>query len=198
MGKRKEVITKSEMVAIQNSVTNEMEFAKVSIRVEKDIPKYKNEPFTILFQVANSLLIGDMPFIDCKVVLYLMASSQYGNVIDRTIKEMADEMKIKDSNYVQKSLKRLEEQKIVLRSKHPHDSRRYVYMLNPKQSWKGSVKDRLKSISSFDQSQLMLFPVDGNEPVEMPIETKSKKNNKKIGLPLNYNFLDEKSEQMGE
>lgn len=180
MATRKDVVTKSEMVAIQNAVTNEMEFAKVSVRIEKDVPKYKNEPFTILFQVANSLLIGDMPYIDCKVVLYLMAISQYGNVIDRTIKEMAEEMKIKDSNYVQKSLKRLTELKIVLSSKHPQDSRRHVYMLNPKQSWKGSVKDRLKSISSLDPKQLILFP-EGEPEVE----------NKKIGLPNNYDFLQE-------
>lgn len=180
MAKRKEIMTKSEMISFQNMVTNEMETAKVSIRVEKDIPRYKNEPFTILFQVANSLLIGDMPLIDCKVLLYMMSISQYGNIIDRTIKEMAEEMKVKDSNYVQKALKRLTEANIVIAHKHPQDNRRFVYMINPKQSWKGNVKDRAKTISFFNPNQL-----------KMPFEEVNENLKLKQSLPNNYDFLKE-------
>lgn len=186
MTKRKEVISRSEMVAIQNTITQEMEFAKVSVIVEKDVPKYKNEPFTILFQIANSLIIGDMPLIDCKLVLYLMANSQYGNIIDKTLKEMASDLKFKDSNYIQKSLKRLEDLKIVLRSKHPSDNRRFVYMLNPKQSWKGSVKDRVKSLSSLDKNQLILFPENNDDAQAV--------SNQKQALPNNFNFLNQVTE----
>jgi predicted transcriptional regulator len=180
MAKRKEIMNKSEMVALHNSITNEMEFAKVSVRVEKDMPKYKNEPFVILFQVANSLLIGDMQLIDCKVVLYMMSKSQYGNVIDRTIKEMAEEMKVKDSNYVQKSLKRLVEMKIVLARKHPSDNRRFIYMLNPKQSWKGTVKDRQKTMGFFNPKQL-----------QMPFDEEPKEQSIKQSLPNNFDFFNE-------
>lgn len=181
MAKRKEVITKSEMVAIQNSVTNEMEFAKVSIRVEKDMPKYKNEAFTIVFQAVNSLLVKEMSLVDCKVLLYLISRVQYGNLIDRTIKEIAEDLGYKDSQWIQKSLKSLEKTKVILKSQHPQDKRRYVYMLNPKQSWKGTVKDRQKTISLLNPDQLQMN-FDNN--VEL-------KESKHQALPNNFDFLTE-------
>lgn len=178
MALRKNILEKSEMVAIQNAVTNEMEFAKVSIRVEKDLPKYKNEPFTIVFQAVNSLLVKDMPLADCKVLLYLISQVQYGNVIDRTIKEIAEDLGYKDAQWIQKSLKRLEISKVVFKSIHPHDKRRSVYMLNPKQSWKGTVKDRKKTISFFNPNQLNMF-----QEIE---EIKSVPGRQ--ALPMNFDF----------
>lgn len=185
MAKRKEILNKSEMVALHSSITNEIEYAKVSVRVEKDMPKYKNEPFTIVFQAINSLLVKNMPLADCKVLLYLISRVQYGNVIDRTIKEIAEDLDYKDSNWVQKSLKRLEDQKVVLKSPHPKDKRRFVYMLNPKQSWKGTVKDRQKTISFFNPKQLTIFPEMEEKEVQPA----------KQSLPDNFAFLDAKTNE---
>jgi predicted transcriptional regulator len=180
MGKRKEVISKSEMVATVNAVTQELETRKVTMIVEKDVPKYKNEPFTIVFQVVNSLLLKDMPLADCKVLLYLISNVQYGNLIDRTIKEIAEDLEYKDPQWVQKSLKRLEDKKVILKSKHPHDKRRYVYMLNPKHSWKGSVKERQKTIGFYNPKQL-----------QMPFEQENVNGfNNKQALPNNVDFLN--------
>ena len=176
---RKEVITQTEMVATVNAVTQELETRKVTMIVEKDVPKYKNEPFTIVFQAVNSLLVKDMPLADCKVLLYLISKVQYGNIIDRTIKEIAEDLGYKDAQWVQKSLKRLEDKKVILKSKHPQDKRRFVYMLNPKHSWKGKVKDRIKTMSLFNPSQLSFF-------FEKEEEIKPSKQS----LPNNTNFLD--------
>jgi hypothetical protein len=185
MGKRKEIITQTEMVATINAVTEELETRKVTMIVQKDVPKYKNEPFTIVFQAVNSLLVKDMPLADCKVLLYLISKVQYGNIIDRTIKEIAEDLGYKDSNWVQKSLKRMEEQKIILKSTHPHDKRRFVYMLNPKHSWKGTVKDRQKTIGFFNPKQL-----------EMPFEKLADEEKERIynapkkqSIPNNTDFL---------
>ena len=180
MGKRKEVISQTEMVATVNAVTQELETRKVTMIVEKDVPKYKNEPFTIVFQAVNSLLVKDMPLADCKVLLYLISKVQYGNIIDRTIKEIAEDLNYKDAQWVQKSLKRMEEQKIILKSAHPHDKRRFVYMLNPKHSWKGTVKDRQKTIGFYNQNQLqMSFEKE---------QTETKANRQ--SLPNNTDFLN--------
>ena len=176
---RKEVITQTEMVATVNAVTQELETRKVTMIVEKDVPKYKNEPFTIVFQAVNSLLVKDMPLADCKVLLYLISKVQYLNIIDRTIKEIAEDLGYKDAQWVQKSLKRLEDKKVILKSKHPHDKRRFVYMLNPKHSWKGKVKDRNKTIGFFNPSQLSF----GFEKEE---EFKSSKQS----LPNNTDFIN--------
>ena len=182
MAKRKEIITKSQMITIQNAVTNDMEFAKVSIRVEKDLPKYKNQPFTIVFQrVLKELILRGMPVGDCRVLLYLMSIVEYGNIIDRTIKEIAEDLGYKDSNWVQKSLKRIEDTKIILKSKHPTDNRRFVYMLNPKQSWKGSVAERTRTIGNFNPSQLQMPFTEQN--VIRSIITKQR-------LPKDTDFLD--------
>jgi DNA-binding transcriptional regulator GbsR (MarR family) len=111
--------------------------------------------------------------------LYLISKVQYGNIIDRTIKEIAEDLGYKDSNWVQKSLKRLEEQKVILKSPHPHDKRRYVYMLNPKHSWKGTVKDRQKTIGFYNPKQL-----------EMPFEKDAAEDKpKRQSLPNNTEFL---------
>jgi len=165
MGRKKEeIISQSEMIATVNAVTQELETRKVTIHVQKDVPKYKM-PFTIVFQVANSILVKDMPLADCKVLLYLISVVQYGNIIDRTIKEIADDLGYKDSNWIQKSLKRLEVQKVVLKSKHPTDKRRFVYMLNPNQSWKGTVKDRQKTMGYFNANQLSFDFEEAERPI---------------------------------
>jgi predicted transcriptional regulator len=180
MRKRNEIITKTEMVATVNAVTKELETRKVTMIVEKDVPKFKNEPFTIVFQAVNSLLVRDMPLADCKVLLYLISKVQYGNIIDRTIKEIAEDLGYKDIQWIQKSIKRLEDRNVILKSKHPYDKRRYVYMINPKHSWKGTVKDRNKTIGFFNPQQIEIN-------FEHP-ETEIKPT--KRGLPINTDFLN--------
>jgi hypothetical protein len=74
----------------------------------------------------------------------------------------------------------MEEQKILLKSAHPHDKRRFVYMLNPKHSWKGTVKDRQKTIGFYNPQQLQMLFDPGDQ------------NGSKIkqGLPNNVDFLN--------
>lgn len=187
--KTKQIVSKSEMMAIKNAITGEMETAKVTVTIAKDVPKYKGEPFTMLFQVVNLFLVKEMPPADCKVLLYLVSMVKYGNIIDRTIKEIAEDLGYKDSQWIQKSLKNLQEKKIILTSKHPQDKRRLVYMINPLHSWKGTVKDRVKTLSFYDTKQLSIFDKDSdNEVLELPVEKIKKQ---KQALPSNYDFLSE-------
>ena len=166
-------VSKSEMVAITNAVTGEMETAKVTIHVQRDILKYK-ESFTILFQSATLAQVKEIKPITAKLLLYLNSISLFSNIVDRTTDEIATELGYK-RNQVQKGLKQLSDFNIILKTKHP-DGRRNLLMINPHQSWKGKPVERAKTLSRLgDLAQLSLF------------EERPKK-----GLIENTNFLNEK------
>lgn len=153
-------LKKSEMVAITDSVTGVMEMAKVTIHVQRDIPKYK-DPFTILFQAATLAQVKDIKPITAKLLLYLNAISLYSNIIDRTVNEMAEELGYK-KRQIQVGLEELYNFNILIKTNHPSDGRRNLLMLNPHQSWKGKPIERAKAMASLtSDQQLKLF----DEPV---------------------------------
>lgn len=155
LSKKKAIISKSEMIAVQNAITGEMETAKVTIHVQRDIPKYK-DAFTILFQSSTLAICREIKPITAKLLMYLNSTSQYSNIIDRTVQEIADELNYK-RNQVQKGLKQLLELNIIIKSQHPTDRRKHILMLNPYQSWKGKPVERAKAIARLaDKAQLQL------------------------------------------
>ena len=147
------------MVAIRDGITGELETAKVTVIVQKDIPKYSDK-FTILFQAVNLNLIKRMKPITTKLLFYFCAIVQYENKIDRTITEMME-----DLNYSRPSisiaLKELEEMNIVYREAYSDDKRRFIFRLNPLQSWKGKPAERIKAMQKLNPTQLLL-PFDEN------------------------------------
>lgn len=157
--RKKEVISKSEMMVIRDAVTNEMTTAKVTMIVAKDTPKYaKNETFTILFQ-ASTLAIGrDITPSASKLLLNLCGFVQYGNIIGKTVDELAEHLKY-SRRQIERALKELVDLKVLLKQQHPVDKRATQYFINAYQSWKGNVKDRKKYIASIDPNQLRLFHV---------------------------------------
>ena len=154
------VISKQETMLISNAITGEMEAAnvKVNVYVERDVPKLKGEPFTMLFQKLGIVTAKKIRPVTAKLLLYLCASVDYGNVINKGPEQIAEELGYSRRN-IERALKELEELKVIIKDKTAVDKRMNIIYLNPYQSWKGKVIDRRKQIASYtDPAQLEMFP----------------------------------------
>lgn len=148
------------MVAIQNAITGELETAKVSVYVTRDVPKYK-DAFTILFQGVNRAMVKKMTPASRGVLLFLCTISQYGNVIDHSAAEIAEELGY-GTRMIELALKELTELKVIIKAPNPSDKRKQLIVLNPYQSWKGKPAARTKAIAdltAINQTALE-FPID--------------------------------------
>lgn len=156
--KKKTILSKHEMVNIQDAITGEVEQAKVSVYVQRDIPKYKSEKFTLLFQLASLSTKRDLSPSACKLALILLDVVEYGNVVNASTNDMA-ELCGYSKRQTERALNELVNANVLTKSKHPVDGRMTQYHLNPYFSWKGTVKDRKKYIKNFvNPDQLLLFP----------------------------------------
>lgn len=151
----KQIIKKEEMVAIRNAITNEVENAKVTMIITKDLPKYK-EPFTIFFQATNYALIREIKPITAKLLLYLISVVEYENQINKTIDELAEYLNYTRRN-VEIGIKQLCDLNVIKKVKHPQDKRSFLMFINPYQSWKGKKKGRDKVVSQ-NQLELPFMP----------------------------------------
>ena len=89
---KKEVITRKEIYAIRDAVTGAIEgTTQVTVRVEKKRP-FRYEDFTMLFHAVNIVLLKKITPAATKLLLYLMVNMGYGNVVNRTIKQLMDEL----------------------------------------------------------------------------------------------------------
>lgn len=170
--KKREIITKSEMMAIKDSVTNEMVTAKVTMIVQRDKPKFKGEPFTLLFQAVNKAISRNITPATAKLLLYVCSEVNYANVIGKGVPQMAEELGYSERQ-VHRAMKELEVLKVIIKSKNIQDGRITMYHLNPLQSWKGAVPERAKKIATYDPAQLDIF-------AELPKEIKALQPNKEF------------------
>jgi hypothetical protein len=152
---KQEIIKKSEMVAIHNAITDQMETAKVTMIVQRDVAKYK-EPFTILFQASTLAMGRHISPSASKLLINLCGCVGYGNIIEKGIDELAEHM-LYSRRQIERALKELIYYNVLIASKHPADKRITQYHLNAHQSWKGNVKDRKTKIASYNKNQLTLF-----------------------------------------
>lgn len=159
MGKRKQIIKKEQMVVIQDAITDEMATAKVTMIVSRDTPKYKNEPFTILFQASTWLIGRDTSPSACKVLIALCSCVDYGNKITKTQDELAKHLGY-HKRQIERAYKELEESKILHKEKNPVDSRMVDWYVNAYQSWRGTITDRKKRLQKTDPNQLGMFTED--------------------------------------
>jgi hypothetical protein len=150
------LLKKEEMVMITDRLTGVMQGAKVSVIVSKDSPKYKNEPFTLLFQASTRAISRNIKPVTAKMLIHLCAIVDYENFIPQGKKEMATELDY-SIRQVERALNELEEMKVIIKSKHPQDARAVSYHLNPYQSWKGKPMERAKKIASYDPNQIDMF-----------------------------------------
>lgn len=162
--KKREIVSKSEMVAIRDNITNELTTAKVTVMVQKDKPKFKGEPFTLLFQAVNKAISRNITPATAKLLLYVCSEVNYANVIGKGIPQMAEDLGYSERQ-VHRAMKELEELKVVIKSKNIQDGRITMYHLNPLQSWKGAVPERSKKIATYDPAQLDIF---GKLPSDTP------------------------------
>jgi hypothetical protein len=179
VNKLKPLITRSQMGVITNTITKEMESVKMTINVARDKPKYKNEPFTLLFQASTRAISRTIKPVTAKMLIHLCAIVEYNNFIPQGKKEMS-----KDLGYslrqTERALLELEQMKVIIKTKHSEDSRLNVYHINPYQSWKGDMPNRIKKIASYNPNQLQIF---GTKELE----------GKKNTIIENTNFLNEEN-----
>jgi len=152
------IIEKHQMIAIHNAITDEIEGAKVTIRIERDKIKHK-EPYTVLFQAVNYATAKYVRPVTAKLLLYLCSVCDYENIITMSSDDLARELGYTQRN-VQIALKELEKYRIITKSQHPQDRRSHIITLNPLQSWKGQASKRLSYIQELkDKNQLVIpFP----------------------------------------
>lgn len=156
MKNKREIITKSEMMTIKNSITNEMATAKVTMIVQRDKPKFKGEPFTLLFQAVNKAISRNITPATAKLLLYVCSEVNYANMIGKGVPEMAKDLGYSERQ-VHRAMKELEVLKVVIKSKNVQDGRITMYHLNPLQSWKGAVPERAKKIAEYNPNQIDIF-----------------------------------------
>jgi len=155
MGK-KNIISQSQMVAIENSISGELEAAKVTMIIEKDQPKYRGIDFTILFQIVSKVIVKEMTPISSRLLLFCLTIVDYGNKIPMGINQMAEEL-LYSKRQCQRGMDELIKFKVIIKHQHPIDKRMVEYYLNPLQSWKGKVMERTKRIAETPINQLDLF-----------------------------------------
>ncbi len=155
INKKKDIITKKEMYAITDAITGEMETAKVTIRVERNRPKYK-EPFTMLFQAVNYSLLKRITPITAKLLLMLNSVADYDNIIYKTPAELAEDLNY-SRMHVHRGMKQLEELNIIRKIPHKTDKRTFVIVLNAFQSWKGRPEERKKHIKANPNQMVLPF-----------------------------------------
>jgi len=134
------------------------EDTRVSIFVKKSIPKQAT--YTMFYQQVNLELVKLLKPNSCKVLLYLMSKTQYDNYIGVDQQTIQEDLEYKTPKSVVDALKELKQYNIVLSMKDVQDKRRNVYILNPLQSWKGKVAQRISHISKLngDQSTQLTLP----------------------------------------
>lgn len=153
-------ISKSQIVSIHNAISNEFEAAKVTVTVKKDALKYR-EHFTVMFNAVNIATAKNIRPVTAKVLLYICSIVDYGNVVDRSANEIGEDLGYSKRN-IEIALKELMEFKILLKKPNPQDKRRTLLVINPLQSWRGTVLDRKNAIDAYtaeDKDQLRIpFP----------------------------------------
>jgi predicted transcriptional regulator len=152
---KKDFIKKEQMVAITDSITGEMDTAKITMIVQRDKPKYK-EPFTILFQATTRAMSREISPAASKLLIHISSIVSYGNVVPSTRNEMAEEIGY-SARQIDRALAELIKMQVIYVELHPEDRRSKVYYVNALQSWKGEIKDRKKKIATYNSNQLDMF-----------------------------------------
>lgn len=161
-------VSKSQMVGVFNAVSEQFETAKVTVTVKKDALKYK-EHFSVLFNAVNRATAKNIRPVTAKVLLYLCSIVDYGNVIDRSSKEIGEDLGYSTRN-IEIAIKELMGYKILFKKSNPQDGRRFLLVINPLQSWKGTVLDRNIAIDNFnyeDKDQLKIPFPELNPPAKL-------------------------------
>jgi predicted transcriptional regulator len=155
---KKQILTKKEVMLVSDGVTSAVANLKATIHIQKDVPKIKGEPFTLLFQKLGIVTAKNIKPVTAKVLLYLCACVEYGNLVPRGSDQISNELGYSIRN-IQRALSELEDLKIIIRNKNNEtDGRFNMIYLNPYHSWKGKAAERKQKIAEYNPKQLEMFP----------------------------------------
>lgn len=158
-------MAKNKIIHLQPEEINEIEDSVYSVYKENtnsEVNVYVNQKrekppdtldYVMLFQAVNLALSKELTPTACKVLLYIVSLTQYGNHVGCDIKTIAEELSLSEIS-VKRSIKSLKERNVILSYKDPQDNRRNVYILNPHQSWKGTLMERFKVMKTKAHKQI--------------------------------------------
>jgi DNA-binding MarR family transcriptional regulator len=136
---RKKDIYKLQEAVVQQVINDTGKVPDVKITILPNGRRKKIADFIYIFQNVEFLLVQILAPSSCKVLMYLRAVSEYHNKIDKDISEIATWTNLSEIS-VKRSLKELNENKIITTIKSNSDNRRNVYLINPQSSWKGVIE----------------------------------------------------------
>ena len=151
-------LTKQQSERIVNSMQEHFDGdVSVSVYVKKKAPKQSN--YVMFYQAVNLELVKILKPNACKVLLYLMSKTGYDNYVGVNQETIQEELDYKSKDSVIKAIKELKTYNIIISMPDLVDKRRNVYFINPYQSWKGKVANRIEAVkkaNSLEFTQLSL------------------------------------------
>lgn len=119
----------------------------------------KAAPNIQVFQTAAYLAATCLKSSANQVLMYFLSISEFENFISIDQTTLSEELKMSKSA-VEKSLRELSENGIIIKTKYTKDKRRNEYYLNPMSAWKGKTLNRkiaLQQAFNENKNQLHLF-----------------------------------------
>ncbi len=150
----------SEKIArgVKNLVPEATE-VKVNIRNKRAV---KLPPNIMVFQTFAFLAATKLKPSTNKVLMLFFASSGYENYIGMDVITISEKLDVSERSVV-RSIRELEDNNIIIKTKHPVDKRRNDYFLNPYSAWKGNSYSRKKVLEILPSNQLCLFNVSAED-----------------------------------
>jgi|LakMenEpi03Aug12_release.lakeMendotaPanAssembly.Ray.scaffolds.fasta_scaffold359363_2 DNA-binding MarR family transcriptional regulator len=146
------ILKKSEQIEVQNTIINLMETqgknALVNVNVFNKQKGSIQEPFLMVIQSAEHLLVQRLNKSEYQVFGFMRSLSQWNNQINIDIKVIAASIGMSDRT-VKSAISKLEELNVIKIIKSPLDARRNIYEINPQSSWKGSAEEYKKIMNRF-------------------------------------------------
>ena len=122
-------------------------------------------PNVMVFQTFAYLSATRLMPVSCKILMLFFSKMEYSNYIGMDISTIAKEIGMSQSS-IEKGMRELKEENILILLKNPMDKRRNDYFLNPFSAWKGNGYERKKSIKKINNTepnQLNLFGVQSDD-----------------------------------
>ena len=153
------LITKKQSENLNNSVNEVLKLPEdhhLTMYLQKNkipIPEY-----VMLMQVMGMLAIKEINPSTLTVFWLFLCKLQYGNHIGMNQLTIAEETGLSLVT-VEKSIKQLREKNMILDYPDLQDKRRNIYIINPNVAWKGTAKQRIKTMrlmTEKNKNQLVL------------------------------------------
>ena len=129
------------------------------LSLKKKTGQPKPPPNIQVFQTAAYLAATSLTPSANKLLMYFLSISQFENAVSIDQKSLSEDLSMSLSA-VEKGMRELIENGIVLKVKYLKDGRRNEYWLNPMSAWKGKTLNRkiaLQKAHNLDKDQLHLF-----------------------------------------